>query len=739
MASATTRSHLNDIIFGTVSEFDSQKLPTIEDIIKNYLFIKNVHITHDRGQRKTIISELVNKITYVWRRASIPITHERTIEIKIDHYINEYYSLLKSVNRANFEKMANDFRQRTNILFDAACCKCETFSDCQCERGKKVPIQERSFLVDQRSMRKMVIGAVDTEQTCKKLSMMERNAATLQRQEATKKPSAIGRGRGRPRKEVEVIIPPGRGNKSVETYEESKLMKNVAVGRGRGLQCRLDFGPVVLESDRFLVSTRATAAITTAALQSVGFVSKENASFVVDRSKIKRSQDKLRTALQQQKPNQLQSIYFDGRKDETLHNIKRGNSYHMEKYKEEHIAIIEEPNSLYVTHVTPRSGTSENIVAAMTSYFEKEYINTEEVFAIGCDGCNVNVGEKGGIICLLEHYFNRPVHWFICLLHANELLLRKIFETIDGVTSGPKSFTGIIGQSIIHCEELPILKFKAIKIEQLLKQGLELSTDQELLYDMCRAIHKGHVSEELANKKPGPVSHARWLTTAIRILRLYVSVENPSEGLIDITTFIMYVYAKVWFRIRMHPYCSDGPKHLLEMVHSTRYLKLHLRTGIDKVIQRNSFFAHHEALLLAMVCDDNDTIRELGYRRVLKVRESQEKGKLPLCRRFTVPHINFDATEYYDLIAWQTIDSAPPLLENISTAELRRAVEEKHFPIIHLKFPCHTQAVERAIKIVTEAALHVCGQERRDGLIRSRITARELRKTFETKKEFFKS
>ena len=35
-------------------------------------------------------------------------------------------------------------------------------------------------------------------------------------------------------------------------------------------------------------------------------------------------------------------------------------------------------------------------------------------------------------------------------------------------------------------------------------------------------------------------------------------------------------------------------------------------------------------------------------------------------------------------------------------------------------FPCHTQAVERCIKLVTEASQSVCGENRRDGFIRSR-------------------
>jgi len=36
-------------------------------------------------------------------------------------------------------------------------------------------------------------------------------------------------------------------------------------------------------------------------------------------------------------------------------------------------------------------------------------------------------------------------------------------------------------------------------------------------------------------------------------------------------------------------------------------------------------------------------------------------------------------------------------------------------------FPCHTQAVERAVKLVTDASTAVCGESARDGFIRARI------------------
>ena len=49
------------------------------------------------------------------------------------------------------------------------------------------------------------------------------------------------------------------------------------------------------------------------------------------------------------------------------------------------------------------------------------------------------------------------------------------------------------------------------------------------------------------------------------------------------------------------------------------------------------------------------------------------------------------------------------------------------------KFPCHSQAVERHIKLVTEASATVCGQETRDDFIRTQIQSRKELPKFDSK------
>ena len=60
-------------------------------------------------------------------------------------------------------------------LFDIAACKCNVLTQCSCPKEKKVPKEENTFLVDQRSERQLFIDRVDITLSRKKSSRLLRN------------------------------------------------------------------------------------------------------------------------------------------------------------------------------------------------------------------------------------------------------------------------------------------------------------------------------------------------------------------------------------------------------------------------------------------------------------------------------------------------------------------------------------------------------------------------------------
>ena len=80
------------------------------------------------------------------------------------------------------------------------------------------------------------------------------------------------------------------------------------------------------------------------------------------------------------------------------------------------------------------------------------------------------------------------------------------------------------------------------------------------MYEMHQSVSQGVVSEDLAIKSPSNLRHTRWLTTANRVLRLYVTSETPSDNLLSLVNFIMNAYASILFCIKSDPFVKDGPK-----------------------------------------------------------------------------------------------------------------------------------------------------------------------------------
>lgn len=292
------------------------------------------------------------------------------------------------------------------------------------------------------------------------------------------------------------------------------------------------------------------------------------------------------------------------------------------------------------------------------------------------------------------------------------------------------------------CENLPLVPFEAIQCNlPEISNTHDLSTDQRYLFDICQAIGSGICSDGLKKRNPGKVVHSRWLTTGNRILRLYLSTLTPSENLLLLVNFIMQVYAPMWFQIKTRPLCIYGAQHLQKTIMLTRYLPENLKLVVDPVIQRNGYFGHPENILIAMIADERETIRILALRRVKKAREQLGTSSNSV-RSFVLPKFNFNSKDYIDIIDWNVgILCDPPILRIIGLDVISDCIQNPKLigtlilPFIK-DYPCHTQATERCVKIVTEASAAVCSPMRRDGFIRTRIESRKKMPFFNSKKDF---
>ncbi|GBM14198.1 hypothetical protein AVEN_61011-1 [Araneus ventricosus] len=90
----------------------------------------------------------------------------------------------------------------------------------------------------------------------------------------------------------------------------------------------------------------------------------------------------------------------------------------------------------------------------------------------------------------MELILNRPLQWFVCQLHANELPLRHLFAHVDRTTTGSRSLSGKIRKSLAGCEKLSVVS--STPIENTLREVTnkkDLSTDQLYLMEICEVIN----------------------------------------------------------------------------------------------------------------------------------------------------------------------------------------------------------------------------------------------------------
>ena len=759
-----TRQAVECPIFGCPKDLNDNVLPSYEDIMKCYLYIRQElrALSEKEPTVGEITDKLVPKVERIWARASIPVVSQTRVSQMIKSYHEKYRNLLKSKGRKGTQKYdsnLNTFRINSKQLFDIAACKCSDFARCECEKIKKVPIIEKAFLQDQRSQRQMVIRGVDKATTKKiahrEIKKQEQHFRILKYREETSdnirmKLESLRSAKETnefdldPKEESEEEVSPV-GLPSSSAVENSHLEPSTLQ-----MQMRVKLPSLASICDRTGVSDRTAAAIASAVLEDIGLITPLDNSKVIDRMKVRRERKRNRERLivkSRHETDELQNVrikglYFDGRKNHTIVQEKKGTKYYRRTISEEHISLVEEPESKYLGHVTPESSTALNIKTSIVSFLREKQINITNITTVGCDGTATNTGSTNGIISLLEKEMGRPLQWIVCLFHGNELPFRHLCRFLSGKTTGPARYAGDIGDKIGNCEELPLVNFKPIQgyLPEILMVLKDLSTDQKYLLEICQAISSGICSPDLAKRNPGKLCHSRWLTTANRILRLYIGSENPSEELYILTEYVMKVYAPVWFNIKLKPSCVHGSQHLWRLIKLSRYLPQHLLDIIDPVIQRNGYFAAPENLLLGLLTDKRKNIRELALRRILKARTIHNDG----IRKFKIPVINFDANDYVDLISWHNCEIIePPMIQQFEEDELRHLVEitsenctETDLPIKFSQFPCHTQAVERMVKLVTEASSVVCGETARDGFIMTKIESQKLMSSFETKKQF---
>ena len=728
-ASKFTRKQCSCPLFGKPKDLKTNVLPTYKDITRYCGFLRWQIGKKSQSNKEPEFIHIANivakKVINLYEILLIPtISLQQVISlIRSDHdkYIKMKNYQSKVKNKPVLKKYITDYKLKSLRLFDVAACKCRDFESCKCVHNLKVPEKAQKFLLDQRGERQLKLGSFDLHEDSDPMNIeLSESISSLNLEENGSLKSTF----------------PSSGEYTYNSSEEYFIPSSAVTLKSTQ---KVTYRNTVLTAQRYGVSDRATAAIASSVLADHGLVSEEDSSLVVDRNKLIREKGKINKQLQKKiNDNKVPTyaIYFDGRKDQTNVTVQKGMKFRNVTIVEEHISVLSEPGSNYLGHVTPESGRADDISEAVFNLILTNG-DIDKIEALGCDGTSTNTGYKGGAIRCFEKKLNRSVQWIVCLIHFNELPFRALFQYVDGETDGPNSFKGSIGKQLKLCEKNPIVPFEAIDCVIPDIDPKILSTDQKYLLNISNAIRFGHCPVDLSFAQPGSLNHARWLTCANRILRLYVSTLSPTSELKLIVNYLLKVYVPQWFSIRKKKSLDYGSKHLFEAIRLTRYLPEEYLKIVNRSISINAFFAFPENIILSMMTDERLTVRQNALEKILCARRTLGSNDI-LKKPCKLPSINFSAEEYYDMVDWQrTPYISPPVLRNISdeTLEIKLlSVENQNWEFC--KYPCHTVAVERMVQLVTRASSTVCGMKNREDYIRATLESRKAMPQFESKKDF---
>ena len=178
----------------------------------------------------------------------------------------------------------------------------------------------------------------------------------------------------------------------------------------------------------------------------------------------------------------------------------------------------------------------------------------------------------------------------------------------------------------------------------------------------------------------------------------------------------------MWFEIKFRSLIKYGARHIYNLIKYTHSLDNPDTTyTVEPFIKRNGYFLHSENLLLAMLADENSTIRNLAISRIQRAREI---GEITL-RQFRVLWIDFTAS----------LPRADDWLEPPLTMEY--SIEYLQSNHINLgQYPNHNQGVERMIRLTSETAKMFANPDDRDSRIFATTVQCKIMPDFNSKKDF---
>ena len=214
---------------------------------------------------------------------------------------------------------------------------------------------------------------------------------------------------------------------------------------------------------------------------------------------------------------------------------------------------------------------------------------------------------------------------------------------------------------------------------------------------------------------------------------LYTRTDKPTLNLIKLVTYLVKIYSPTWFLLKSSANSKDTPETIFKSIQKINKLEF---KDIAKIAQKNingnSFCLLPENMLHSMVLSNIEETRLKGFNIILALRNFKQSNVFQAEKK--IPPVDWTAKHWSSLIDFSDLSTLrePVGTLQFSLDQIQDFITDKTVPNI-AEFPSHTQSVERAVKLVTEASTIVYGFDNRHKTILTKILSRKLRPNFASK------
>ena len=191
----------------------------------------------------------------------------------------------------------------------------------------------------------------------------------------------------------------------------------------------------------------------------------------------------------------------------------------------------------------------------------------------------------------------------------------------------------------------------------------------------------------------------------------YTRTHKPIQKLVKLSNYIFRVYSPTWFRLKGSSGLAEAPEIVYELIHKLEDLNdPDISRIVKKNIQNNTYALLPENFIYSLVSNGDYQVRDIGLKAIQRIRSESRTFYMQPVKK--IPPINFTSACWTELISLDNVSilREPLVTTDITDFEIQSHQDDKTKPKMP-NLPLHSQSVEQAVKLVTEASLNFYGEE----------------------------